>query len=94
LAEGCNDVFVELAELFPKLAGLFWCTGQKTISGLGNTVSTIQSETPPPVLLRSENVSSIAAIVKRGYCRALRGSLLFLLRQGLQPAVLEVSGGL
>ncbi len=32
------DVFVELVELFPKLAELFGRTGRETISGPGNTV--------------------------------------------------------
>jgi hypothetical protein len=41
LAKGCNDVFIELAELFPKLAGLFWRPGQKTISGPDDTVKTL-----------------------------------------------------
>ncbi len=34
------DVFVQLAELFPKLAEIFLCTGRKIISGHGNTVAT------------------------------------------------------
>jgi hypothetical protein len=37
--ERCIDVKIKLAELFSKLAELFWCTGRKAISGPGNTES-------------------------------------------------------
>ncbi len=37
--ECCIDVFVKLAKLVPKLAGLFRCNGRKTISGPGTTVT-------------------------------------------------------
>jgi hypothetical protein len=38
-AEGCLDVFVKLAELFPKGTNIFLCAGQKTVLGPGNTAT-------------------------------------------------------
>jgi hypothetical protein len=73
LAEGCNDVFFKLAELFQKLAKLFWCTGRKTISGLATLVVT-----PVPATL--ETGKNRAGIHKRFSARKKTGSELIFLR--------------